>query len=236
MPTLSVNIDHIATIREARRGNQPDPVTAAAMAELAGASGITLHLREDRRHIRDRDLNLLKQTCKTKINLEMAATQEMISTALDVKPHMVTLVPEKREELTTEGGLNIAEKSKEIAAAAASLINKDILVSLFIDPDLKQVKAAARCNVNYVELHTGNFANSTGHTKAEELDKIQNAAIAANKLGLGVNAGHGLDYFNVSFIAKLLHIDELSIGHAIIARAALVGMDRAVRDMVRLVL
>lgn len=235
MPTLSVNIDHIATLREARRGREPDPVIAAAMAEMAGAHGITLHLREDRRHIHDRDLKLLKQTCRTKINLEMAATREMIAIALETAPHMVTLVPEKREELTTEAGLNVSETARELTAIIANFTEHNILVSLFVNPDLLEIKAAAKCRAHYVELHTGYFANAVGHAKQEELAKLEDMAVAANKLGLGVNAGHGLNYVNARYVAAIPRVEELSIGHAIIARAVLVGMERAVRDMLALI-
>ncbi|OGS36108.1 MAG: pyridoxine 5'-phosphate synthase [Elusimicrobia bacterium RIFOXYB2_FULL_49_7] len=235
MATLSVNVDHIATLRQARRAADPDPVAAAALCEIAGADGITCHLREDRRHIQDRDLKLLRQTVKTRLNLEMAATEEMIKIALTHRPDMVTLVPEKRAELTTEGGLNVADLVAELEPAIRQLQEQKILVSLFIDPDLRQIKAAAKLRANHVELHTGEYANARGATKAEALMRIKDGAIASSKLGLGVNAGHGLDYWNTSFIAAIDVIEDLNIGFSIIARAALVGLETAVRDMVNLI-
>ncbi len=234
MATLSVNIDHIATLREARKGNEPDPVAAAVIAELAGAHGITCHLREDRRHIQDRDVDLLRKTVKTRLNLEMAATEEMVRIALTQRPNMVTLVPEKRSELTTEGGLNAAGLSSDLSKATASLQENGILVSLFIEPDLNQIKAAAKIRADYVELHTGTYANATGAAKNEALDKIKDMALAAHTMGLGVNAGHGLNYLNTPYIAEIDIIEELNIGHSIISRAALVGLNTAVRDMLAL--
>jgi pyridoxine 5-phosphate synthase len=236
MTALSVNIDHIATLRQARRGADPDPVAAAALCELAGAQGITCHLREDRRHIQDRDVKLLRQTVKTRLNLEMAATEEMVRIALEHRPDMATLVPEKRAELTTEGGLNAAEPGGNgLEEAIRRLQEQNILVSLFIDPDIRQVKAAARLRANYVELHTGPYANARGSAKAEALEQVKSMAFAASKLGLGVNAGHGLDYSNAPFIAAIDVVADLAIGYAIVARAAMVGLDRAVRDMVGLI-
>ena len=234
MATLSVNIDHIATLREARKAREPDPVHAAVIVELAGAHGITCHLREDRRHIQDRDLKLLKQTVRTRINLEMAPTQEMVRIAVEQKPAMVTLVPEKRAELTTEGGLNAAGLAEGLENVVKTLQENSILVSLFIEPDLKQIKAAARIRANYVELHTGRYANAQGGEKGLALEQIRNMAFAAGKYGLGVNAGHGLNYQNTSYIAAINTIEELNIGHSIVARAALVGLDRAVKDMLEL--
>jgi pyridoxine 5-phosphate synthase len=234
MATLSVNIDHIATLRQARKASEPDPVAAAVLAELAGAHGITCHLREDRRHIQDRDLELLRKTVKTRINLEMAATDEMVRIALTQRPNLVTLVPEKRAELTTEGGLNAAGLVSDLAKTTASLQESGILVSLFIDPELNQVKAAAKIRADYVELHTGAYAGATGAAKNEALEKIKNMALAAHTMGLGVNAGHGLNYLNTPYIAAIEVIEELNIGHSIISRAALVGMNQAVRDMLAL--
>jgi pyridoxine 5-phosphate synthase len=233
---LGVNIDHIATIRQARGGSEPDPVAAAVIAELAGADGITVHLREDRRHIQDRDLRLLRQTVQTKLNLEMAATDEMVGIALSVKPCVCTLVPEKRQELTTEGGLDVRLHAEALGKVVDRLQDGGITVSLFIDPDPDQVKAADKVGADYVELHTGAFAEARGWKREqEELARIGNAVKLAAKLGLGVNAGHGLNYANIRRIASLGGIDEYNIGHSIISRAALVGLDRAVRDMVDLV-
>ncbi len=235
MAKLGVNIDHVATIRQARGGAEPDPVAAAAIAELAGADGITIHLREDRRHIQDRDLRLLRQTVKTRLNLEMAATEEMVAIAMAVKPDMCTLVPEKRQELTTEGGLDVQLLLKTIAEAIAKLKDSGIVVSLFIDPDPDQVKAANKAGADFVEIHTGAFAEATGEKRQrEELQKIENAIKLAAKLGLGVNAGHGLNYSNIKRLVRLGGIEEFNIGHAIISRAVLVGLDRAVREMVDL--
>lgn len=236
MARLGVNIDHIATIRQARGGTEPDPVAAAAIAELAGADGITIHLREDRRHIQDRDLRLLRQTVQTKLNLEMAATDEMVGIALSVKPCACTLVPEKRQELTTEGGLDVRLQMEALGAVVDKLQDGGITVSLFIDPDPDQVKAADKVGADYIEIHTGAFAEAREWKRVqEELARIGNAVKLAAKLGLGVNAGHGLNYANIRKIASLGGIEEYNIGHAIISRAALVGLDRAVRDMVDLV-
>lgn len=236
MANLGVNVDHIATIRQARGGKEPDPVHAAAVAEIAGALGITAHLREDRRHIQDRDIYLLKQTVTTHLNLEMAATAEMIKIAVDVLPHMVTLVPEKREERTTEGGLAVREQEKDLAKAIETFRTNNILVSLFIMADLNEIKSAKRIGATHIELHTGPYANATaGAARMEQLEQIKNAAFFANKIGLHVNAGHGLNYQNVSAIAQLDFMEELNIGHSIISRAAIVGLDMAVRDMVALI-
>lgn len=236
MAQLGVNIDHVATIRQARGGMEPDPVAAAAIAEMAGADGITIHLREDRRHIQDRDLRLLRETVQTKVNLEMAATDEMIGIALAVKPEQCTLVPEKRQELTTEGGLDVRLHAQALEKAVARLQEGGIVVSLFIDPDPDQIKAAAKVGADYVEIHTGCFAEAAdGKIEEQELIKIENAVKLASKLGLGVNAGHGLTYTNIKKVAALGGIEEFNIGHSIISRAVLVGLDRAVRDMVDLI-
>lgn len=236
MARLGVNIDHIATVRQARGGIEPDPVAAAAIAELAGADGITIHLREDRRHIQDRDLKLLRQTVKTRLNLEMAATHEMVGVAITVKPNMCTLVPEKRQELTTEGGLDVRYNLDQVKAAVESLQNGGIVVSLFVDPDPDQIKAATKAGADYIEIHTGAFAEATDWKVIDqELIKIENAVKLAQKLGLGVNAGHGLNYSNIKLISAIRGIEEYNIGHSIISRAVLVGLDRAVRDMVELV-
>lgn len=236
MARLGVNIDHVATIRQARGGAEPDPVAAAAIAELAGADGITIHLREDRRHIQDRDLKLLRQTVRTKLNLEMAATEEMVSIALAVKPDMCTLVPEKRQELTTEGGLDVRLHAQALEKAISRLQDGGLAVSLFIDPDSDQIKAAHRIGADYIEIHTGAFADAADQ-KAEdrEIIKIENGIRLASKIGLGVNAGHGLNYSNVKKVAALGGVEEFNIGHSIISRAVIVGLDRAVRDMVDLI-
>jgi len=232
---LGVNVDHVATLRQARRAVYPDPVTAAALAEAAGAGQITIHLREDRRHIQDRDLKLLRETCQTVLNLEMAATQEMVKIAYEVKPDLVTLVPERREELTTEGGLDVTGQRDALAQVIRHLKDGEIEVSLFIDPDLDPVRAAHRLDADRVELHTGRYCEArNGRERSRELTRVVDAARAASKLGLGVAAGHGLNYENVEAIARIEEIDELNIGHAIVARAVLVGMDRAVRDMLDL--
>ncbi len=235
MATLGVNIDHVATVRQARGGQDPDPVAAAIIAELAGAEGITAHLREDRRHMQDRDIDLLRQTVRTSLNLEMAATPEMIRMALDVQPAMATLVPERREERTTEGGIEVRGREKELAASIASLREQNIAVSLFVNPDIHDIRAAVKTGATHVELHTGFYSNATGLARDEEFERLKDAALAAKKFGLIVNAGHGLDYNNVSPVAAIDGMGELNIGHSIISRAVLVGLDRAVRDMVKLV-
>jgi len=236
MVRLGVNVDHIATIREARRGREPDPVAAAVLAEMAGADGIVCHLREDRRHIKDRDLSVLRQVVKTHLNLEMAATEEMVKKAVSVLPDMVTLVPEKRQELTTEGGLDVANNITYLEDVISALRTNNIVVSLFVDPDIYQIKAAHRLRADYVEIHTGRYADSEDLNKVvEELEKIRSIAIAAAKLDLGVSAGHGLNYQNVIEIAKIDSVEELNIGHSIIARASLVGMEKAIRDMLAII-
>jgi len=233
---LGLNIDHVATVRQARGGVEPDPVTAAALGELAGAEGITIHLREDRRHIQDRDLELLRRTVKTRINLEMAATQEMIRIALRVRPEQVTLVPEKRQELTTEGGLDVILNSKQITDTVKRLRDGGICVSLFVDPSQEQVKAANKSGADYIEIHTGAYAEASGwKNREQELEKIDTAIKLARKVGMGVNAGHGLNYFNIKALAAIGGIEEYNIGHSIISRSLLVGLDRAVRDMVELI-
>ena len=236
MAGLSVNVDHVATIREARKIKEPDPVTAAALAELAGADGIIVHLREDRRHIKDRDLRLLRETVKTKLILEMAATEEMVRIALDVKPEMVTLVPEKREELTTEGGLDINMNKENVKDSVLILQEKGILVSLFVDPDIDQIKSAHKVSSDYVEIHTGRFCEAYDRAEQEgELERILTSVKMASKLKLGINAGHGLNYQNIKTLIGIEEIEEFSIGHSIISRALLVGMDRAVREMIELI-
>ncbi|HET6420529.1 MAG TPA: pyridoxine 5'-phosphate synthase [Geobacteraceae bacterium] len=236
MAKLAVNVDHVATIRQARGGKEPDPVAAAAIAELAGADGIIVHLREDRRHIQDRDLKLLRHTVKTRLNLEMAATDEMIAMAIAVKPDMCTLVPEKRQELTTEGGLDVRMNQQIIEKAIESLQEAGIAVSLFIDPDPDQIKISNKIGADYVEIHTGAFSEAADwKSENQELIKVENAVKLAAKLGMGVNAGHGLNYSNIKKVAALGGIEEFNIGHSIISRAVLTGLDRAVRDMVDLI-
>jgi pyridoxine 5-phosphate synthase len=236
MTRLGVNIDHVATLRQVRGVKYPDPVAAAAIVEMAGADGIVVHLREDRRHIQDRDVRILRETAKTKLNLEMAATSEMVKIALETKPHMVTLVPEKRKELTTEGGLDVRENKGALTKTIAQLRDGGIVVSLFIDPNGKQIEASKEVGADFVELHTGHYCDAT--TKDEEnkeYKSLLDAVGIAFDLDLGINAGHGLDYFNVRRVAEIKEIQELSIGHSIVARAVLVGLDRAVRDMIELI-
>ena len=236
MARLSVNVDHVATLREARRITEPDPVTAAAIVELAGADGIIVHLREDRRHIKDRDLRLLRQTVKSKLNLEMASTEEMIRIALEVKPDMATLVPEKREELTTEGGLDVNMNREIIKNSVALLKDGEIVVSLFVDPDIDQITAAHRVGADYVEIHTGTFCDAKDRIEEEkELDRILTAVKMASELKLGINAGHGLNYLNIKRLTGINEIEEFSIGHSIISRALFVGLDQAVREMIELI-
>jgi pyridoxine 5-phosphate synthase len=236
MPGLAINVDHVATLREARKINIPDPVTAAAIVELAGADGVVVHLREDRRHIQDRDVRLLRETIKTKLILEMAATSEMIAIAMEIKPDLVTLVPEKREELTTEGGLDIHLHKDVVSDAVQALQKGGIPVSIFVDPDPDQIKLAHRIDANYVEIHTGTFCEAdTPKNRGEAFERILNNAKLAHKLKLGVNAGHGLGYQTIKVFKGLSEIDEFSIGHSVIARAVLVGLDRAVREMIALI-
>ncbi len=236
MARLEVNVDHVATLRQARLMNEPDPVTAAALAELAGADGIIVHLREDRRHIQDRDLRLLRQTIKSRLNLEMAATAEMLGIAREVKPHVVTLVPEKRAELTTEGGLNVAGQQDHLREAVSQLKEAGIFVSLFVDPQPDQIQAAATVGAHCVELHTGAYAEATSEPQAEQLfEELLAAAAHARQLGLKVKAGHGLDYRNIKRFRGRKEFEEYSIGHSIICRAVLVGLERAVREMIALI-
>jgi len=232
MAKLGVNVDHVATIRQARGGNEPDPVAAAAIAELAGADGITVHLREDRRHIQERDVVLLRKTIKTRLNLEMAPTDDMVAMALKILPDMVTLVPEKREELTTEGGLDVSLHRLLIKKQVDLLRQGGIAVSLFVDPEIEQLKMSHRVGADYIEIHTGNYCDAKkDEMRKNELAKIETAIRAGRKLGLGVNAGHGLNYWNVRDVVALGGVEEFNIGHSIISRAVLVGLDRAVREM-----
>ncbi len=239
MPKLGVNIDHVATLREARKVREPDPVAAAVLCELAGADGITVHLREDRRHIQERDVRLLRQTVTTHLNLEMAPTPEMLQFAMDVLPDMATLVPERREELTTEGGLDVAGRVEEIGKIVGSLRKHEVTTSLFIDPELHQIKAALRTGARFVEFHTGAFAGSYdfggGNTWEEELSKLQSMTQFALKSGLEVNMGHGLNYRNARYVAEITGVWELNIGHSVIGRALLVGFERAVKEMLAIV-
>ena len=235
MATLGVNIDHIATLRQARGGVEPSPVHGAAMAEIAGASGITAHLREDRRHICDHDVYLLKEMVTTSFNLEMAPTVEMVAIAVDVRPNMVTLVPEKREEKTTEGGLIVRGNEKTLAEKIDRFVENNIAVSIFVDPDFDQIKAAHKIGATHIELHTGDYANARGKERAFELERLKDSAAYAHKIGLTVNAGHGLNYHNTAAIAAIENIAELNIGHSIVSRAVFVGLDRAVKDMLRIV-
>jgi len=230
---LYVNIDHVATVREARRTDEPDPVRAAVLAELGGADGITVHLREDRRHIQDRDVDLLMKTARTGINLELAATSDVLAFACEIRPMQATLVPEKREEITTEGGLNLSTaKSREAhATALEGLVAAGIRTSLFIDPAEDDIRASADMGAQAVELHTGEYANARGPEREQCLARLNGAASLAGKLGLAVHAGHGLTYENVTPVAAMPEIEELNIGHSIMSRAMFTGMESAVRDM-----
>jgi pyridoxine 5-phosphate synthase len=231
---LGVNIDHVATLRQARGGRSPDPLLAALVAEQWGADGITLHLREDRRHIQDRDVRALRGALQTRMNLEIAATPEMLAIALEVQPRDVCLVPEKRTEVTTEGGLDVTAQPAAIADACRRLAAGGIRVSLFIDPDAAQVDAAARAGAPVVELHTGAYAEAEGAGRARELARLAEAARRATAAGLTANAGHGLDYHNVQPVAAIPELVELNIGHAIVSRAVMSGLGRAVAEMKRL--
>jgi len=234
---LGVNIDHVATIRQARGGDSPDPVTAAMLAELAGAHGIVCHLREDRRHIQDRDLRILRDMVKSHLNLEMAATDDLVRIAMGIRPDMCTLVPERREELTTEGGLDVEGQEDRLKDVVKELRGGGMVVSLFIDASLEQVKAAERVGAQVVELHTGRYCEAKGAGEAlQELGKLEDMALAADKMGLRVSAGHGLNYRNVVPVASISQIEELNIGHSIIARAVLVGMESAVKEMLSMIM
>lgn len=231
-----INVDHVATLRNARNEREPDPVTYALMAELAGVDGIVVHLREDRRHINERDLAILKRTIKTKLDLEMAATEEIIRIACEIKPQLATIVPEKRLELTTEGGISVVDNIQLLSDAIKELHKYEIPVSLFIEPDINQIDACAELEADFIEIHTGNFANAKKEEEQyDELDKIRVGAKHAKKLGLGVNAGHGLDYNNIRIFRELKDIDEVSIGHAVIARSMYVGVKQAVEEMTGLI-
>ena len=232
MVQLSVNVDHVATVRQARRIDEPDPVAAAVIAELAGADGITVHLREDRRHAQDRDVRMLREVVRGEYNLEMACTAEILRIALEVKPDLVSLVPERREEITTEGGLNLRRNQKALGRAIARLRKAGIRTSFFIDPDPRQIGLAAKLGSDYVELHTGEYAEERAWEKAEpHYRRLCEGAAHARSLGLGVHAGHGLNLRNVRPVAQIPEVEALYIGHSIVGRAVLVGMDRAVREM-----
>lgn len=232
---LGVNIDHVATLRQARKGREPDPLMAAPLAILGGADGITVHLREDRRHIEDRDLRLLRDVVPVELNLEMAATKEMIKIASGIRPDMVTLVPEKRQELTTEGGLDMKALKNRIKDAVKKLQDGGLPVSLFINPDLDDIEAARKTGAEMVEIHTGMYANAAGLQVEAELMRIHNAVGFARELGLMANAGHGLNYFNVRRVAAIKGLRGLYIGHSIVSRAVLVGLERSVREMKELI-
>lgn len=235
MATLKVCVDHIATLRQARSGKEPDPVQAALISELAGASGISAHLRNDRRHIQDKDVYLLKQVVTTELDLTMAATADTVAFAVDVLPHMVTLVPEKPEERTTEGGLPVRGNEKELGERVATLRNHGITVCLFVDPDIQQIKAARRVGATHIQLSTLAYANALGHAQTDELESLREAAFGADKLDLTIAAGGGLNYRNAAGVADLDNVEQLVVGHAVVARAALVGLDVAVRDMLGLI-
>jgi pyridoxine 5-phosphate synthase len=236
MARLAVNVDHVATVRQARGIDEPDPVLAAGLAELAGADGIICHLREDRRHINDRDLRLLRQTIKTKLNMEMAAVEEMVEIAVKTRPDLVTLVPERREELTTEGGLDVKAQPDHYTRVVERLKGAGIQVSFFVDPDPGQVNAAYKCGADIVEIHTGHYSEARSEPEAvERFGRIAAAVESASDLNLGISAGHGLNYVNIKRFKALPKIGEYSIGHSIVARAVLVGFERAVREMIELV-
>jgi pyridoxine 5-phosphate synthase len=233
---LAVNIDHIATIREARKSDEPDPIAAAVICELAGAQGITVHLRGDRRHIQDRDVELLRRVVSTHLNVEMAASADMVRIAQTLKPHQVTLVPERRDEVTTEGGLDVVLHSSNLEKTTHQLLDAGISVSIFVDPDLDQVRQCQKIHAPKIEINTGKYTDAwrTGNW-LNELDKVTTAARAARKMGLAVLAGHGLNYRNIDAIASIADIEELNIGHSIVSRAALAGLDSAVREMIALI-
>jgi pyridoxine 5-phosphate synthase len=236
MARLSVNVDHIATIREARGINEPDPVLAAGIAELAGAESIICHLREDRRHIKDRDLELLKKTVKTKLNLEMAPVKDLIDTALTIKPDLVTLVPERRKEVTTESGLNVVDNKKEYKRVTGILKEAGISVSFFIDPNPDQIQESLDAGADIIEIHTGHYSEAVSESEIlREFEKIQKAAKLGAELKLKVHAGHGLNYVNIKRFSSIPEIKEYSIGHSIVARAVIVGLDQAIREMIALV-
>jgi pyridoxine 5-phosphate synthase len=230
---LYINIDHIATVRQARRADEPDPVRAAVLAEIGGADGITVHLREDRRHIQDRDVELLLKTARTLVNLELAAVSDVVDLAVEWRPGQATLVPERREEITTEGGLALGSEGarRDLARSLERLTGAGIRTALFVDPDAEAMRVSAGMGVDAVELHTGEYANAKGVERAEQLERLRRAAALARSLGLSVHAGHGLTYQNVAPVASIPEIEELNIGHSIISHAVFVGLERAVREM-----
>lgn len=232
MPRLGVNIDHVATIRQARGGPEPDPVWAAVLSELGGADGITIHLREDRRHIQDRDLRLLRETVRVRLNLEMSVEPEIVAIAIAARPDQITLVPERRAEVTTEGGLDVVGQFDRVAAAVARCLEAGLEVSLFVDPEAAQIEASVRAGAGAVELHTGRYSDSTNdHDRRLELDALIASGARAIACGLALHAGHGLNYQNVGPVARIGGMAELNIGHSIVSRAVMVGMERAVREM-----
>jgi pyridoxine 5-phosphate synthase len=236
MPKLSLNVDHIATIREARKTYEPDPVAAAFLAELAGAMGITFHLRSDRRHIQDRDVEILRKICTTRLDMEMAATKEMVKIAIKYKPDIITLVPERAEEITTEGGLDVLKNKKEILTVNRKLHEHGLIISIFVDPIIKQIQACSEVKADFIEINTGKYAEAKAEKERnKELQAIKKAVELGRKLKMRIAAGHGLTYINVKPIAQIAGIEELNIGHSIIARASLVGVDRAVREMIALI-
>lgn len=235
MVKLSVNVDHVATLRQARLGREPDPLAAAYIVTLAGADGITVHLREDRRHIQDRDVQLIREAVDNRLNLEMAATSEMLAIAREIRPEAVTLVPEKRQELTTEGGLNVVAHRDFLAGYLKELKEAGLFTCLFVDPDLSQVETAKEAGADGVEIHTGIFAETRGQAQERELKKIIDAINKARTLGLAIHAGHGINYQNIKRLREIEGIEEFSIGHSIISRAVLVGLDKAVREMIELI-
>ncbi len=236
MARLCVNVDHVATLRQARGGHEPDPVMAASLVQLAGADGLVVHLREDRRHIQDRDLTVLRETVHMQLNLEMAAEDSVAKVALHIKPDVATLVPERRQELTTEGGLDVVEHRERIRAMVNLLHEGGILVSLFVDPDVHQIRAAHKVQADFVELHTGRYANTRRQQETDtEFDALVQAAKLGQKLGLRVSAGHGLNYQNTQRMTQISEIEEFNIGHSIIARSVFVGLERAVREMKTLI-
>ncbi len=233
---FTLNVDHVAVLRNARAEENPDPVTFALMAEQFGIDGIVVHLREDRRHITERDVRLLREQLKSKLDLEMATVQEIVDIACDVQPDLVTLVPEKREELTTEGGLNVLDNIESTKDAIIQLHESNIPVSLFVEPDLNQIDASAEINTDMIEIHTGVFANAkTEEEMFDELERIRQAVKHAKKIGLGVNAGHGLNYLNIKEFVAIKNIDEVSIGQAVIARSIFVGLEKAIKEMIELI-
>ena len=232
---FSINVDHIATLRNARAETQPDPVTFALMAEQYGVDGVVVHLREDRRHINERDVRLLRELITTKLDLEMAAVPDIIDVACDVQPELSTIVPERRQELTTEGGVNVIDNITHLGRTIQTLHSAEVPVSLFIEPDINQIDAAAEINADFIEIHTGHYANAINEDDIfDELERVRVAAKHAKKLGLGVNAGHGLNYINMKEFIAIEDIDEVSIGHAVIARAIYVGVEQAVKEMIAL--